>query len=556
MSSLKQSLQDLIEGEVRDDEGTLHYFSNDASAFRITPDVVVSPKHSGDLKSLVDFVREQRHLGHHSISLTPRSCGTDMTGGPLSESIVVDTNRHMNHIVEIDRDYAITQPGARFRDFDEETSKHGLMLPSYPASKSIASVGGMVANNSGGEKTLRYGKTEDYVRELEVILRDGKQYRFKKLSRADLERKLQLEDLEGDVYRRIHELLRDHYEVIQKARPSVSKNSTGYSLWRVWDREKGNFDLTQLFVGSQGTLGLISEINFKLVPIEKYSKMFVIYLNGLDQLPEIVNTCRDFRPTGIESYDDKTLKLALKFFPQLALLISKSQNIFKFAVQMLPDLWITVRHGFPELVLMVEFTGNEESEIDERLEKLEASLAPLRIATHRTKSQDESEKYWIIRRESFNLLRQRVKGKQTVPFIDDFIVTPEVMPDFWPKLKVLLDQYPELVYTIAGHAGEGNYHIIPLMDMTDERQRRIIPELSEKVFDLVLEYGGSLSAEHNDGLIRGPYLKKMYGEEVFGLFRQVKEIFDPDNIFNPHKKTDASLDYSMRHLKKDNEHNV
>jgi len=553
---LKESLQELITGDVKDDQEILRYYSNDASAFRITPEVVTFPQDVEDIKKLVNFVSAQKKSGQNSLSLTPRSCGTDMTGGPLNDSIIVDTNRHLNRIIDIGSDYAITQPGVPFRDFEEETFKHGLMLPSYPASKSIAGVGGMVANNAGGEKTLRYGKTEDYVQQLKVVLWDGNEYIFTKLNQTELDQKLNQKDFEGEIYRKMYQILEQNYELIKSAKPKVSKNSTGYSLWRVWDREKQTFDLTQLFVGSQGTLGIISEITFRLVPVEKYSKIFVIYLKKFDRLAEIVNTILPCQPTGIESYDDKTLKLALKFFPQLALRISRTQNIFKVGLQMLPDFWIILRNGFPKLVLMVEFTADTLEEIDEKMGNLEKTLANFQIPMRRTKSQEESEKYWIIRRESFNLLRKKVKGKQTVPFIDDFIVKPEVMPEFWPKLNAILDEYPQLTYTIAGHAADGNFHIIPLMDMTDEKQRNIIPELSEKVFDLVLEFGGSLSAEHNDGLIRGPYLKKMYGEKVFELFHQVKQIFDPDDIFNPHKKTDADLEYSLRYLKMDNEHNV
>ncbi|MDA2918131.1 hypothetical protein MYX76_01320 [Desulfobacterota bacterium AH_259_B03_O07] len=153
-------------------------------------------------------------------------------------------------------------------------------------------------------------------------------------------------------------------------------------------------------------------------------------------------------------------------------------------------------------------------------------------------------------------MRKKVKGRQTVPFIDDFIVKPEVMPEFLKRLENIFEQYPDLSFPIAGHPGDGNFHVIPLMDMTDENQRKKIPESTQKVFNLVLEYKASLSAEHNDGLIRGAYLKQMYGEKVFDLFCQVKEIFDPQRIFNPHKKTDANLDYSMRFIKKDNQHTV
>ena len=161
----------------------------------------------------------------------------------------------------------------------------------------------------------------------------------------------------------------------------------------------------------------------------------------------------------------------------------------------------------------------------------------------------QSKKYWLIRRESFNLLRQKIKDKHTAPFIDDFVINPEHLSEFLPKLNAILAKYPTLVYTIAGHMGDGNFHIIPLMNLHDENQKEIIPKLSEEVYHLVFEYHGSTTGEHNDGLVRSPYLKKMYGEQIYKLFEKTKEIFDPLNIFNPRKKVNSSLEYSMKHIR-------
>ena len=177
-------------------------------------------------------------------------------------------------------------------------------------------------------------------------------------------------------------------------------------------------------------------------------------------------------------------------------------------------------------------------------------LKPFPIKFHIAKNEAEAKKYWTIRRESFNLLRKSIKGKRTAPFIDDFIVQVEKLPEFFPKLNKILDSYGNFTYTIAGHIGNGNFHIIPLMDLADSKNREIIKELSDKVYDLVLEFGGSITAEHNDGLIRSPYLKKMYGGEVYKLFEETKRIFDLQNIFNPGKKVGANLSYALEHLVK------
>jgi FAD/FMN-containing dehydrogenase len=175
------------------------------------------------------------------------------------------------------------------------------------------------------------------------------------------------------------------------------------------------------------------------------------------------------------------------------------------------------------------------------------------LKTRIAKDELSAQKYWIIRRESFNLLRKHVKNKKTAPFIDDLIVLPEYLPEFLPKLNVILDQYKDdMIYTIQGHPGDGNFHIIPLMDLSDDKSRQIIPELSNRVYNLVLEYHGSITAEHNDGLIRTPYLEKMYGSEVYRLFEMTKQIFDPKNIFNPRKKVGSDMSYAMKHIKSGN----
>lgn len=207
--------------------------------------------------------------------------------------------------------------------------------------------------------------------------------------------------------------------------------------------------------------------------------------------------------------------------------------------------------GMPKLVLIAEFTGDSQEEVNEKASLLKREVeSKFQIKSRVCKSEAEVQKYWTIRRESFALLRQHVSGKHTAPFIDDICVRPEKMPEFLPKLNEILKKYEnKMIYTIAGHAGNGNFHIIPLMNLADELQRAIIPKLSEEVYDLVVKFGGTITAEHNDGLIRTPYLEKQFGPEVIKLFAEVKNIFDPLNIFNPRKKVGGDLKYALDHIK-------
>jgi len=540
---LKQEIEKIIKGEVLNDNETLEKFSRDASILEVRPELVVAPKDTADLKALVKFISENKN-SNPKLSLTARSAGTDMSGGPLNESVILDFLKYFNKIGEVGDGFAWTEPGVFYRDFEKATKEKGEIFPSYPASRELCSVGGIVANNAGGEKNPAYGKTENYILELKVVLSDGNEYTVKPLNKAELDAKMAQQDFEGDIYRRVFKLVSENDSLLKEAKPKVSKNSAGYYLWNIWDGD--TFDLTRLIVGSQGTLALVTDIKFKLVPVKKHSKLYVVFLRDMKPLADLVNVILPHKPESVESYDDNTLALAFKFMPDLIKRL-KPKNLFKLLWSFLPEVGMALRGGLPKLVVLVEFASDNEKEIDEKMKALDADLKKFKLKTHITKSEEEANKYWTIRRESFALLRKHVHGKHTAPFIDDIIVKPEHLPEFLPKLTKILEDY-DFVHTIAGHVGDGNFHIIPLMDLSKKENYEVIPKIIERVFDLVIEYKGSITAEHNDGIIRTPYLKKMYGDDVIKLFEETKNIFDPKNIFNPNKKVRSGLKYMVDHI--------
>ncbi len=547
--NLKKEIKSLVEGEVFDDEETLKLYSKDASLFEVRPQLVIWPESPEDIKKVVKFVSKKKledKSKHGSLSVTVRAAGSCMSGGSLNESIILDVSKHLNKFsIDPNGKSAEVEPGMFYRDFEKETLKHNLILPCYTASKNLCALGGMIGNNAAGEKTLHYGKMENYVQELSVVLRDGNMYRFKPLSRVEVLKKSHEHTIEGEVYEKMLTLLDQNREVIKNAKPEVSKNSAGYYLWNI--EEENSFNLNRLLVGSQGTLGIVTSAKIKLVDTKSKSKMFVIFMNSLDNLGELVNVILRHNPESVESYDDSTLKLAMRFLPEMIRLMKA--NFLKLMWGFLPEAFMVLRGGMPKLILMVEFADNNESQIDVKMEALEFDLKKFNLKTRRTSSAADSEKYWTIRRESFNLLRKHIKGKRTAPFIDDICIQPKYLPEFLPKLRKILDN-AKLTYTVAGHAGNGNFHIIPLMDMSDGHNRALIPLLSEKVYDLVAEYKGSITAEHNDGIVRTPYLGKMYSPKILELFKQTKDIFDPQNIFNPGKKVDGTIEYMVGHLAK------
>ena len=541
--NLKEELTAILKGDVEDAPNILETYSKDASLFELKPRLVVFPKDTEDVKSLVLFVKNHPE---EKLSLTCRSGGTDMTGGPLTESIVVDMQRYFNNIFEIENGRARVQPGAWFRDFEKEAAKKNLLLPCYPASKDICTLGGMVGNNSGGEKTLRYGKTEDYVMELKVVLQDGKEYIIKPLLPQELKEKMALGGFEGEFYQKLFTLVKENESLLLQAKPKVSKNSAGYYLWNIWNGK--TFDVTKLFVGSQGTLGIVTEITFKLVVPEKHSTLLVLFLYSFAPLAELTNKLLVHKPESLESYDDHTLRFAITHIPDFVKLLKG--NILSLAFQFIPEFFMFVKGGFklPKLVVLAEFTGDSEEEIYKRAHEAKKDLKDFNVQMRVTKNRKEELKYLTVRRESFNLLRHHVKGKRTAPFIDDIIVPPETLGEFLPKLQYILSRYKKIIYTIVGHVGDGNFHIIPLMNLKKEENRALIAPLMEQVHKLVFQYGGSMTAEHNDGIIRTPFLEDMFGREVVELFLQTKHIFDSQNIFNPGKKTDSDMDFALSHL--------
>ncbi len=576
---MKDEIKEFFKGEVMDDSETLSKYSRDASLLAVRPQVVVFPEDKEDVKNLVRWVSENSNrpdllhtYGH--IAITARCAGTDMSGGAIGESIIMDFSRHMNRLLGgpvplHDPEGKITsygagknnweitvEPGMFYRDFEKITLSKGLILPCYTASKSLNAMGGMYGNNSAGERTLKYGKTEDYVLGAKLILADGNEYEVKPLSRAELEDKMKQENLEGEIYQKIFNLVKDNEDEIVHAKPKVSKNSAGYYIWNLIKNQNTKnlaalpslrglrhgqdflysdfFDLNKLLVGSQGTLGIVTEITFRLIPEKKYSKLAVIFMQDLAPLGRLVDEILELKPETLESYDDKTMKLAVRFF--FDFLKNKGfVGMFKFMWSFLPELKMMLTGGFPKLAVLVEFAGVNEEAAHQRCLELRDHIKHFGLQIHITESEAESGKYWDIRRESFALLRKHVRGKHTAPFIDDIVVRPEFLPKFLPELNKILGEY-DITYTVAGHAGDGNFHIIPLMDFKRQDTAKIIMELGEKVYDLVARYHGSITAEHNDGLIRTPYLGKMFSPRMLEIFAEIKQIFDPYNIFNPGKK--------------------
>ncbi len=541
-----ESLQKIFSGDIDTSPETLEKYSRDASMFVMRPQVVVFPKNSSDIKNLVVWVNEQNKTLQNKLHITVRSAGTCMAGGAINDSIIVDVTRYMHDVIEVTSEYAVVQPGCYYRDFEPKTLEKNVIFPSYTASRELCALGGMYGNNCAGEKTLKYGKFNEYILSSKVIFTDGNEYIVEPLLRPQLEKKMAQQDYEGQIYRNVWQLIQDNGTEIANAKPIVSKNSAGYGIWNVWNPKTQVFDLNQLLVGSQGTLGIVTEMKIRLVPVEPVTAMMVTFLPDLKNLGDLVNLCKTVSPTCIESFDDYSLKFAFKFFSDFV----KQLGLFggaRLGLRFIPEVFMMLKTGIPKLIIMIEVAGNDEYQLFEQLHDLQDQVSQQFGYQSRVMREDEAGKYWKIRRESFNLLRKHVQGLHTAPFIDDIVVPVESLPEFMPKIQVILDR-EKFIYTIAGHAGNGNFHIIPLLDFKKEGIADQVTRLSDEVYDLIASYHGSITGEHNDGIVRTPYLGKQFSQKILNIFSGIKNIFDQNTVLNPNKKVGGTVEQIKKYL--------
>lgn len=552
MEKLAGELKKQIQGEVSTDLHSRRLVSHDASIYELMPDIVIEPRHAEDIEKLVTFVTKYKKE-YPKLSLTPRSAGTDMSGGAIGDSLLLDMTTHFNKIEPLKKDILQVQPGAFMRTIDPLLHQHGRQIGCVPASRAICTIGGIVGNNSGGEQSLRYGNADRSVRQLDVVLADGNTYTIKPLTKKLLDKKLATKTYESELYRKVYELVEKNYDAVRNARPHVNKNSMGYNLWSVWDRDTGIFDLTQLFTGSQGTLGIITDIKIATVPKAPHSGLLLVHLPSLKHLGEIIDTVMAHNPATFEGFDDITFNLGIRYFKTFRKQLGTKEYLRQQAH--LTKSVAKFRGHLPNVLLMIEFDGETQQEVFTKISNLHDDLKRFKIRMDIEGDEKSSAPFWQIRRAALSLLRNQVSGRYASPFIDDMTVQPKYLSKFIPELRKVIRKY-KLPATIQGHFGDGNFHIIPLMDITGTKDQAKLEPVMRELIPIVLKYGGTMAGEHNDGMVRGPWLPAVFGAPMYELFKEVKEIFDPHYIFNPHKKTDASWDFSMSHIRTQNDNGL
>lgn len=524
-----EDLQHVIKGEVDGSDATRKKYSRDASIFEVMPQGVLYPKDITDLQAIIRTVSKARQKGE-KVSVTARNGGTCMSGGSLTEGYIIDMSRHFTHVGTLDKHARSlwVQGGVMHTEIEKATQPHGLLFAPYTSSRDICGIGGMLGNNASGERSVKYGPTSSNVNKVKVMLADGEVYEFGPLTAAQVEKKKQLATAEGKIYREITKLLDNNWYTISHNHPKTKKNAAGYALWNLWDEHRSHFNLAKLFVGSQGTLGIITEAELKLVPLSKAHRMIVVPISDLHDLTPVVKTLLEFDPEVCETFDHHTYELAEKLYPQDAnrAIAAKGQHMIVFGI----------------------YAGDAQTHADKQASRAADKLSASGRTVHWIEDPAAVESFLLIRRKSFRMLLENpTKDYRAMAFLEDTIVPLEHYGEFLAALESILADY-DMTYTYAGHIGDGSIRLVPLVNMEQAYAAERVMELEKRVNELVFAFGGSMSVDHNDGIIRTPFLEEMYGHEMNLLFKRVKHLFDPEGVFNPGKKVGGTYDYAVKHI--------
>lgn len=526
MSKLLNELRERLHGEVEVDAQSRDFFATDGSIFKVTPKVVIYPYNENDVIEVMRFNNQLVEKGK-ALPITARGKGTDQSGASLSEGMSVVFPAHMKRLVGMSKETVSVQPGMIYSHLESVLHSHGRFLPPYPASVDFCTIGGSLANNAAGEKTLKYGATRDYVAGLRVVLHNGDVIETSRLSKKELAQKKKQQDLEGQIYTKLDEMINSNWDLIKDSKPKVSKNSAGYALWDI-KRSDGSFDLSQLFVGAQGTLGVITEAMLYHVPYNPHTTLLVGFFDSVKKLQEAVVEIAPLIPSAQEVVDHNVIDFVLNNRPAVVKALLPEQK--------------------PEVVLLVEFDDSKARVQAKKADKARKILAKYAYDMKHSTNKLEQDHMWRIRRQAAAVIWMQQGPKKALPIIEDGVVPLDKFDEFVKQAYAILDKY-KVKDAVWGHAGNGHLHIQPFMDLSNIRDRQKIYTLTDEFYKMVLKLGGSISGEHNDGIMRGAYLRKMYDPQIYKLFEQVKKLFDPNNVLNPKSKLGASKEYGMVHLR-------
>ncbi len=533
LKKLKQ-LKPTLDGDLSTDNATRILYATDASAYREMPLAVARPKNKDDIRKLALFANE------HKIPLIPRGAGTSLAGQVVGNGIVVDISRYMNRIIEINpkERWARVEPGVVLDELNIALEPYGLFFGPETSTSNRCVIGGMVGNNSCGAHSLIYGSTRDHSLELEVILSDGSEAVFKPLTRDEFEKKQIGDQLENRIYRNIagmlslpanQENIRNEYPD-----PTIKRRNTGYAIDLLLETEPFSqtaekFNFCKLLAGSEGTLAFTTEIKLNLVPLPpKVKGLVCVHFYQLEEAFRANLIALKHKPGAVELMDNIILQ-------QTKDNLEQARN--RFFVQ-----------GDPAALLIIEFARETQEEILAIAAAMEADMRKSGFGYHfPVIFGPDINKVWTLRKAGLGLLSNITGDAKPVSLVEDTAVNPQVLPEYLAEFQQLLDKH-RLTAVFHAHIATGELHLRPVLDLKKPEDVELFYTIALETAKLVKKYRGSLSGEHGDGRLRGEFIPLMVGEHNYRLLEEIKNAWDPHQIFNPGKITRTpSMKTSLRY---------
>ncbi len=512
-TSLQAKLEERIEGEVRFDKITRALYSTDASVYQIEPLGVVIARNRQDIIRAVNICRDLR------VPITMRGGGTSQAGQAIGEGLQIDTSKYYNRLLElnVEERWVRVEPGIVLDELNAQLTPHRLRFAPDISTASRATIGGMMANNSSGARSVVYGKTIDHVMEQTVLLSDGSVVEFRDIAREDMPAG---DSLEAACYGAVTRLAAGHRSEIERRYPKVLRRVGGYNLDEFIDSAKP-VNLAKIMVGSEGTLGVVLEAKLKLVPLPNAKAVLVIAFADLLEALSAVPLILSHKPSAVEIMDK-------------AILDSTRQNA---ALDKIRNTFIP---GDPAATLCVEFYADRAEDLPPRLQALEQDLRAAQFGYAYVPETDPAsqQRIWSLREAALGLSTAMKGDAKSISFVEDTAVDPEKLPAFIDRFLGIVRRH-ETTAGIYAHASVGCLHVRPVINLKTEEGVRKFETIAREVAGLVLEFGGALSGEHGDGLVRSPFMRQIFGPVLYDAFREIKRTFDPLNLFNPGKIVEA-----------------
>ncbi|MCH7818050.1 MAG: anaerobic glycerol-3-phosphate dehydrogenase subunit C [Candidatus Marinimicrobia bacterium] len=498
-----KDLRSIIEGDVLSTDISRQLYSTAACIYELTPLVIVVPKDAEDVVNIL------KYSSNSGVPITARGAGTGLAGAALGTGIILDFTKYMNRLIGVEGDVAVVQPGLVYGKLNKMLRERNRCFAPDPSSGDFCSIGGMLGTNAAGPHTLKYGSTKDWIESLTIVTADGEV-----MTTSELELDNFVED--GSSFMKyakgVREIIEPNIDLIESAAPNVNKNSSGYNVYELIQDDK--LDINKLLIGSEGTLGIVTEAKLRLTEIPKSKGFALVSCANLEKAGESINRLMELSPAALDMIDDKLVELSVSADPRLREIIPSEARF----------------------VLFAEFFGETDEEVKSQLEEADSAVMgngrPAFSVKHSTES-GEMERLWSVRKSAVGIL-SKIKGdRKPVPFAEDGTVHYSLVGEYLRKITEIFKS-EGVEGTAFGHAGNGNLHIRPMLDLRNESDLKKMVSIAKKSHEVVKEMNGTMTGEHADGIARTPYMKEFF-PELYPLFEQIKKLFDPNNLMNPGK---------------------